>query len=110
MSVVKFPHEHQHLRAAMARLEKRAAEYKRSPIQDDGEVFDLLDELVTFVSLQTVEHLDGGVPPLLGFVLGVAQDLGDYLPERLARAQALGRYFPDVAAALPRFPGWEGEE
>ena len=89
--------------AYMGRLKQWATSYERQPIKDEDDLFDRMQNLLAFIRLGMIDYIftESDVPPELKATQGVILDTMDYLPGRLARAFALDRYYPEVAASIP---------
>jgi hypothetical protein len=111
-NVKQFPFMRQQAKRDMGRLKQWAANYYRQPIKDEDDLFNRLQDLLAFVRLGMVDSIftESDVPPELKATQGVILNAMDYLPGRLARAFALDRYYPEVAASIPDTFTMEGDQ
>lgn len=111
-NVKQFPFMRQQAKRDMGRLKQWAANYERKRVVDEDDLFNRLQDLLAFVRLGMVDSIftETDIPPGLKATQGVILDAMDYLPGRLARAFALDRYYPEVAASIPGTFSMEGDE
>jgi len=111
-NVKQFPFKRQRAKRDMGRLKQWATSYERQPIKDEDDLFDRMQNLLAFIRLGMIDYIftESDVPPELKATQGVILDTMDYLPGRLARAFALDRYYPEVAASIPDTFTMEGDE
>lgn len=106
-NITHFPTEDRQLTRDIERVRQWTKSYKSQQIQDDVEMLQLLEDLVTAIRISLADHLVANTTPpdALHTALRVTLDVQKYLPDRISHAVTLDEFYPEVAAQIPKYPG-----
>jgi len=104
--VINFPSEADERNREADRIWNWPKRYQRSPINDEADLLQRMDDIATFLRATIVSCLIAKVAAPLEnkALLDAILDIQEYLPDRLSHAIVLDTTFPEVAAQIPKYP------